>query len=139
MIYGAGGAIVTRSVASIAQGFVPSAFAGNPLAGPVVEAAVAVTIVRWGGKKFLGQQQGDIMMLGGLISAGLKLADQYLPNAQGLLTGIVRAPVSVAPGVGAQAALGDVYDVSSQFAALPSGGLGDVYDVPTDAFNQFPG
>ena len=135
MIYGAGGAIATRAGASIAQSFIGSALGANPLVGPAVQAAVAVTLVRWGGKKFLGQQQGDIMMLGGLISAGLALADQYVPNLQGQLTGIVRAPVTVAPGVGATPALGDVYDVPG-FAGH---GLGDVYDVEPNQFNQLAG
>lgn len=138
MIYGAGGAIITRAASSIAIGFVPGALTSNPLAGPALQAIVAVTVVRWGGKKFLGQQQGDIMMLGGLISAGLDAADKFLPNIQGQLTGIVRAPVTVAPGV-AQAALsgmGDVYDVGANFAG---NGFGDVYDVPTAEFDRFPG
>ena len=132
MIYGAGGAILTRAGASVATGFVPGALTSNPLAGPAIQAAVAITAVRWVGKRFMGQQQGDIMMLGGLISAGLALADQYVPNLQGQLTGIVRAPVTVAPGVGAQAALGmgDVYDVPG----FQGGMLGDVYDVQPDQF-----
>ena len=127
MIYGAGGAILTRAGASIATSFVPGALTGNPLAGPAIQAAIAVTAVRWAGKKFLGQQQGDVMMLGGLISAGLALADQYVPGLQGQIAGIVRAPVSVAPGV-QQAQLADVYDVPG------FQGLSDVYDVQPDAF-----
>jgi hypothetical protein len=122
-------------VASVAIGFVPGVLSANALANPALQAAIAVTLIRWGGKKFLGQSQGDAMMAGGLISAGLALADQFLPNIQGQLAGIVRAPVQVAPGVG-QAALagyGDVYDVQGDV------GFGDVYDVDANqAFNQFP-
>lgn len=141
MIYGAGGAIATRVVSGIAIGFVPGAFAGNPLTGPALQAAVAVTLVRWGGKKFLGSQQGDVMMLGGLISAGLDAADKFLPNIQGQLTGIIRAPVQIASPVGqaALAGMGDVYDVQG-FDGLQGQrqGMGDVYDVDPGAFNQFP-
>lgn len=134
MIYGAGGAIATRTIASIGAGFVPGGLMNNALAPAALQAVIAVTLIRWGGKKFLGQTQGDIMMAGGLISAGLALADQFLPNIQGQITGgvggILRAPVSVAPGVQQQqAALADVYDVP---------GFADVYDVQESAFNQFP-
>jgi len=125
MIYGAGGAILTRSITSIASGFVPGAFAGSPFIDPVLQAAAAATVVRWAGKKFLGSAQGDIMMLGGLISAGLSLADRFVPNLQGQLTNIVRIPVAAAPGAaqGAQA-LSDVEDVD-----LVASGFGDVEDV----------
>lgn len=134
ILYGTGGAIATRTAASLAQGFVPGAFAGNPLTGPVLQAVLAATLIRWGGGKFLGKSQGDVMMFGGFISAGLEAADKFLPNIQNQITGIVRAPVSVAPGVGqAQlAGMNDVYDVSS------FDGLNDVYDVEQAAFNQFP-
>lgn len=132
MIYGAGGAIVTRTVSSLAQGFVPGAFASNPLVGPGLQALTAVTVVRWAGKKFLGQAQGDIMMLGGLISAGLDAADRFLPNIQGQLTGIIRAPVQVAAPVNVsgaeQAALADVYDVP---------GFADVEDVQLSEFGSY--
>lgn len=134
MIYGAGGAIVTRTVSSLAQGFVPGAFASNPLVGPGLQALTAVTVVRWAGKKFLGPAQGDIMMLGGLISAGLDAADKFLPNIQGQLTGIIRAPVQVAAPVNVQgvtaeqAALADVYDV---------GGFADVEDVQLSEFGSY--
>lgn len=131
MVYGAGGAILTRVGASVAQSFVPGAFGSNPLTGPVLQAGIAVTGVRWVGKKFLGQAQGDIMMLGGLISAGLDLADKYLPNIQGQLTGIIRAPVAVAPGVAAPAQLAgysDVEDVAS---------FADVEDVNLSEFGGY--
>ena len=135
MIYGAGGAILTRAGSSIAIEFVPAALTGNPLASPALQALIAVTVVRWGGKKFLGQQQGDIMMLGGLISAGLDAADKFLPNIQGQISGIVRAPVSVAPNVtqGQLAGYSDVYDVQG------FDGLSDVYDVPNEINQGFPG
>ncbi len=127
MIYGAGGAILTRTGTAILSGFVPGALAGSPFVDPALQAVIAVTLVRYAGKRFLGNAQGDIMMLGGLISAGLSAADKFLPNIQGQLTSIVRAPIQVAP----QAAipvngggLGDVYDVDMQAA-----GFGDVYDV----------
>jgi hypothetical protein len=99
--------------------------------------------VRWAGSKFLGGPQGDMMMLGGLISAGLSLADRFLPNIQGQLTGIIRAPVAVAPQAaipegatmtqpqGALAGYSDVYDVPG-FA-----GFADVEDVNTGAFNNY--
>lgn len=130
MIYGAGGAILTRSVTSIVSGFVPAAFGGSPFIEPVLQAAAAATVVRWAGKKFLGSAQGDIMMLGGLISAGLSLADRFVPNLQGQLTSIVRMPVAAAPGagqVGGAQALSDVEDVD--LVASGFGGFGDVEDV----------
>lgn len=141
MVYGAGGAILTRVGASAVSGLVPSGFASNPLAGPVVEAGVAVFGVRWLGKKFLGPQQGDLMMLGGLISAGLKLADAYFPNAQAQIANIIRTPInavqgviapSPAPVVGqAGSALQDVYEIPSDASAFNGlMGLGDVEDVP---------
>lgn len=138
MGYGAAGAILTRTGTSLVSGFVPGAFAGSPFMGPALQVAVAAVPVRWVGKKFLGQTQGDIMMLGGLISAGLALADQFLPNIQGQLTSIVRAPIQTAP----QAAipvqgggLGDVYDVDMVAAGFGGfNGLGDVYDVDNDLF-----
>lgn len=137
ILYGTGGAIATRTGASLVSGFVPGAFAGNPLTGPVLQAVIAATLVRWAGGKFLGKSQGDIMMFGGFISAGLDAADKFLPNIQNQLTGIIRAPVSIAPGVGGQAAalagVGDVYEVSG------FNGLGDVYDVSTSEYNNFPG
>lgn len=139
MIYGAGGAILTRTGTALVSGFVPGAFAGSPFVDPLLQAAVAAVPVRWLGRKFLGQTQGDIMMLGGLISAGLSLADKFLPNIQGQLTSIVRAPIQVAP----QAAipvqgggLGDVYDVDMVAAGFGQGynPLGDVYDVDNEMF-----
>lgn len=135
MIYGAGGAILTRTGTAVLSGFVPGAFASSPFIDPALQAVVAVTLVRWAGKRFMGQAQGDIMMLGGLISAGLSAADKFLPNIQGQLTNIVRAPIQTAP----QAAipvqgggLGDVYDVDMQAAGF--GRLGDVYDVDQEVF-----
>lgn len=138
MIYGAGGAILTRAGTGLISGFVPGALAGSPFIDPVLQAAVAVTGVRWLGKKFLGSNQGDIMMLGGLISAGLSAADKFLPNIQGQLTGILRAPVATAPNAalpqGAQA-LSDVEDVDMVAAGFGGlhGILGDVEDVQMDA------
>lgn len=139
MAYGAGGAILTRTGTALISGFVPGAFAGSPFIDPALQAVVAATAVRWGVTKVLGKTQGDIAMLGGLISAGLSLADRFLPNIQGQLTSIVRAPIQTAP----QAAipvqgggLGDVYDVdmaAAGFAGL--GGLGDVYDVDQEMFS----
>lgn len=132
-IYGAGGAIATRAAAGVAQGLIPGALSGIPFQAAILEAAIAVTLVRWSGKKFFGQQQGDVMMLGGVISAGLKLADNVIPNAQGMLTGIIRAPVSVAPGVqqAQLAGMNDVYEVPG-FRGL--NGFGDVYDVQSSLF-----
>jgi hypothetical protein len=143
MVYGAGGAIFTRVGSSLVSGFVPGAISGSSFGEPLIQAAVAVTAVRWVGKKFLGQQQGDIMMLGGLISAGLAAADRFLPNIQGQLTGIIRAPVAVAPGAGMPVVVGegqpaaalngfsDVYDVPG-FA-----GFADVEDIDVGMFNQY--
>jgi len=135
MIYGAGGAILTRTGAAVIGGFVPSMFGNSPFIEPVIQAATAATVVRWVGKKFLGQSQGDIMMLGGLISAGLSFADKFLPNIQGQLTSIVRAPIQTAPQAQIPvqgSGLGDVYDVDMQAAGF--GALGDVYDVDNDMF-----
>lgn len=137
IVYGTGGAIATRTLASLASGFVPGAFAGNQLTGPLLQIALAATVVRWGGKKFLGQQQGDALMFGGFISAGLALADQYLPNVQNQLSGIFSHPVSVAPGVApaglsGYGAYGDVEEVHG-FA----GGLGDVEDVMVNEFGSY--
>jgi hypothetical protein len=135
MVYGAGGAILTRTGTAILSGFVPGAFAGSAFIDPALQALVAVTLVRWGGKKFLGASQGDVMMLGGLISAGLSAADKFLPNIQGQLTSIVRAPIAAAPQAAIPvqgAGLGDVYDVDMNAAGF--GGLGDVYDVDDQVF-----
>jgi len=137
MVYGAGGAVATRVFSAVAQGFVPASFANSQLAVPVVQAVMAVIPVRMLGKKFLGQQQGDLMMLGGLISAGLALADAYLPNVQAQLTGILRAPlqfaqpVVVAPAgdaalTGYRGGYRDVEEVPDSVFA----GLGDVEEVP---------
>ena len=135
ILYGTGGAIGTRVIASVASGFVPGSLAGNPLTGAALQALIAATVIRWGGGKFLGKAQGDAMMFGGFISAGLDAADKFFPNVQGQLTGmfgnIVRAPVQVAPTVGqvtGQQAMGDVYEVE---------GFADVYDVETNAFNSY--
>ncbi len=141
MVYGAGGAILTRTGASLAMGFIPGSLTSNQFAEPIVQAAVAVGVGKLGGK-FLGKPQGDLMMVGGLISAGLKLADQFLPNIQGQLTGIIRAPVNVAPQVGAgmpAAALAGFRDVEDiNYQAEGFGNLfGDVEDVDTGAFNNY--
>ena len=133
MIYGAGGAILTRTLTSVAQGFVPGMLAGSPFTGPVLQAVVAAVPVRWAGKKFLGQTQGDIMMLGGLISAGLAAADQFLPNIQGQLTGMInRTPVQVAAAPG-QIGMSDVYDVGS----APYPGFADVEEVQLGEFGAY--
>lgn len=136
MIYGAGGAILTRTGTSLISGFVPGALTGSPFVDPVLQAAVAVIPVRWLGKRFLGQTQGDIMMLGGLISAGLSFADKFLPNIQGQLTSVIRTPIQTAPQAAIQpvngAGLGDVYDVDMTAAGF--GALGDVYDVDNEMF-----
>ncbi len=139
MAYGAGGAILTRTGAAVISGFVPGMFAGSPFIDPALQAVVAVTAVRWGVGKVMGKTQGDIAMLGGLISSGLSLADKLLPNIQGQLVGIVRAPVQVAPGAAVNpvqgGGLGDVYDVDMVAAGFGGfKGLGDVYDVDQELF-----
>lgn len=126
MVYGAGGAIATRVGYSLVSGFIPMGFASSPFAEPVGQAVIAVTAIRWVGGKFLGKAQGDTMMLGGLISAGLSAADRFLPNIQGQLTNIVRAPVMVAP----QAAIPVVGEGQPAAALNGYGNMGDVYDVP---------
>jgi len=134
-IYGAGGAILTRTGAALVAGFVPGALAGSQFVDPAIQAAVAVFVVGPLGKKFLGGSQGEIMKIGGLISAGLSLADRLLPNIQGQLTGVFRAPVAIAPGAATPvtgAGLGDVYDVDMTAAGF--GGLSDVEDVLMDQF-----
>lgn len=144
MVYGAGGAIITRAGGAIAEGFVPGQFATSPLMRPVVQAGLAVTVVRMLGAKFFGQKQGDLMMGGGLISAGLALADVYLPNVQSQITNIFRAPLAIGTtvpvntvgGFGGGGRMGDVYDVQvlpGSFGGL--GGLGDVEDVPIGIFS----
>ncbi len=129
-IYGAGGAVLTRVGAGAIQGFLPGVFTTSSLAAPIAQAGIAVIPVRWLGKKFLGQRQGDLMMLGGLVSAGLALADVYLPNIQSQLAGFL--PVSFAPqaalppAVQAQIAQGAAQG-AAQAAAMA--GYGDVEDV----------
>lgn len=127
-IYGAGGAILTRAGASLIEGFIPSQFATSPLARPITQAAIAVIGVRWVGNKFLGAAQADIMMIGGLISAGLAAFDAYLPNAQMQVQNIFRP---ILPGVQAQ--------VPAAAAAALAGGYADVYDVPQSALMGFRG
>lgn len=131
MVYGAGGAILTRVGASAVAGFVPGTFANQPYTAPVLQAAVAIFGVKTLGRKFLGQAQGDMMMLGGLISAGLAAADSYFPNVQSSLSNVLRFP-SLAPQAQLPAAipvsgsgLGDVYDVD-----MVAAGFGDVEEVP---------
>lgn len=135
MVYGAGGAILTRVGATILEGFVPASFASAPYTKAGVQAAVAVIGVRFAGKKFLGPKQGDIMMLGGLISAGLALADAYFPNIQSQLTSVFRAPVVVAPGAVPATGLGDVYDVPLDSPVFR--GFGDVEDVDINIFGGY--
>lgn len=132
MIYGAGGAVLTRVGAGAVRGFIPASFSGQAYTEPLLQGAVAVLGVRLLGKKFLGQKQGDLMMLGGLISAGLAAFDSYLPNVQSQLSNIIRFPVAAAPQAALPAVaavqgsgLGDVYDVD-----LTAAGFGDVEEVP---------
>lgn len=136
MVYGAGGAILTRVGEGLVSGFIPASLAGSSFAKPVVQAIIAVIPVRMAGTKFLGKPQGDIMMLGGLISAGLAAADAFLPNIQGQLTSIVRAPVQIAPVVPqALAGFRDVEDVNYQAEGF--GHFADVEDVDTGMFNNY--
>jgi hypothetical protein len=138
-IYGGAGAILTRAGSSLVQGFVPASFATSPLAGPVVQALIAVVGVRYVGNKFLGAAQGDLMMMGGLISAGLAVFDAYLPNAQMQIQNVFRPilPAAQIPVAAQQALAGgyaDVYDVpNSAFAGLR--GFSDVEDVPMAIFS----
>lgn len=146
-LYGTAGAIATRSASALAQGFIPSAFAGFPLAEPLLQAFLAATVVRWAGKKFLGGPQGEIMAIGGYISAGLSAADKLIPGAQSSIVNIFNRPLAPAaqaqlPGaVNAGTGLSDVYDVDMQaagFGNVPFG-LGDVYDVQLDQFGGYGG
>jgi len=135
-IYGAGGAVLTRAGTQIAASFVPQ-LNFSVYAEPIIQAAVAAIPVRWAGTKFLGKQQGDVMMIGGLISAGLALFDKVLPNLQGQIAGFA-VPRQIAPAANAAipaggAGLGDVYDVDMQAA-----GFGDVEDVDLSQFNGLP-
>jgi hypothetical protein len=132
MIYGAGGAILTRVGSGAVAGFIPASFAGQSYTTPVLQAAIAVVPVHWLGRKFLGQKQADMMMLGGLISAGLAAADAYFPNVQSQLSSIIRFPVTTAQAALLPAAvpvtgsgLGDVYDVD-----MIQAGFGDVEEIP---------
>lgn len=146
-IYGSIGAIGTRAVSALAQGFVPGAFSGFALSGPILQALIAATVIRWGGKKFLGPQQGELLMLGGFISAGLAAADILLPGGSSGagLTNIFQRPIAAAPqaqlpgSVNAGTALSDVYDVDMNgagFGGIPYG-LGDVEDVTLDQFGNY--
>lgn len=130
-IYGAGGAILTRAGAQILTNFVPSVGSFSVYAEPVIQAAVAAVPVRMLGTKFLGKQQGDVMMIGGLISAGLALFDKVLPGVQQSIVGVASFnPIQPAPGAAIPvqgSGLGDVYDVNLQEAGF--GALGDVEDV----------
>ena len=136
MAYGAGGAVLTRAGTQIVSGFVPGMFAGSPFINPALQALLAVTAVRWGVTKVMGKSQGDIAMLGGLISSGLSLFDKVLPNLQGQLTSIVSAPIATAPQAAIPvqgSGLGDVYDVDMTAAGFGGfSGYGDVYDVDMD-------
>jgi len=142
MIYGAGGAIATRVVFGVVSGFIPVGLASSRLAQPIAKAAIASTIVRWGGTKFLGARQGSIMQLGGLIDAGIDLTNAFLGDVTGQLTTIIRAPVTSMAGAltpGATAGtvapanvLADVEDVPIYSSAF--GALGDVEDIPVGSF-----
>lgn len=147
MAYGSGGAILTRVGSSLVGSFVPASLSQSAFAEPTLQAIIAVTAVRMLGGKFLGKPQGDVMMLGGLISAGLNAADRFLPNIQGQLTGMIRAPVAVAPGVmvgaGAPAAAlagfrgyADVEDINYQAEGFGNP-FGDVEDVQVSEFNSY--
>lgn len=143
-IYGGGGAILTRAGAQLVEGFIPGQFASSPLARPVVQLIIAATAVRFVGKKFLGQRQGDLMMGGGLISAALAAADHYLPNVQGQITGFFQPIIAPVQPQTTVAGFQDVYDVQvlpGSFGGLPSGGalggfsgLGDVEEIPMGIF-----
>ncbi len=137
-LYGAGGAVLTRAGTQVLSNFAPSIVAmGGNYAEPIVQAAVAATVVRWAGGKFLGKQQGDVMMIGGLISAGLSLFDRVLPNLQGQIAGFAMRPIVAAPGavIPVQGGgMGDVYDVDMEAA-----GFGDVEAVDLAQFNGVPG
>jgi len=139
MAYGTAGALLTRTGTTLLSGFVPGAFSGSPFIDPALQALIAATAVRWGVGKVLGKTQGDIAMLGGFISAGLSFANKFLPNIEGQLTSIVRAPIQMAPQAQIPvqgAGLGDVYDVDMQAAGFghPYSPLGDVYDVDNEMF-----
>lgn len=139
-IYGAGGAILTRAGSQVLTGFVPQvASLGGSFAEPIIQAAVAATAVRWVGAKFLGKSQGEVMMIGGMISAGLAFADRVLPNLQGQIVGLIPGRQMIAPAANAAipasgAGMGDVYDVDMQAA-----GFGDVEDVDMAQFNGLNG
>lgn len=130
-IYGGGGAILTRAGAQLVEGFVPSQFATSPLARPITQGILAVTGVRWLGKKFLGQRQGDLMMTGGLVAAALSAADYYLPNVQSQITNlfqpIVAPPVTTVAGF--HGGYGDVEDVRQLPGSMAYAGLGDVEEL----------
>ena len=135
MIYGAGGAIVTRIGYGVASGFIPAGLGSSRVAKPAIKAAIAAVPVRWAGGKFLGKQQGDLMMLGGLIDAGVDLVNAFLGDVEGQLTTIIRAPVqqlSNGEGVTTVAGFADVEDVPIGSAAFA--GFGDVEDVPQGIF-----
>lgn len=132
MIYGGFGAIGTRVGANAIQSLAPGIVSGTlgAYATPAIQAAVAVVPIHWIGKKFLGQKQADMLMLGGLISAGLALADAAVPNLQGRLQSylpVYTAPQAALPVVvpTTGAGLGDVYDVD-----MVAAGFGDVEEVP---------
>lgn len=134
MIYGAGGAIATRIGYGLTSQFVPAGLGSSRVAKPAIKAAIAAVPVRWAGGKFLGKQQGDLMMLGGLIDAGVDLVNAFLGDVEGQLTTIIRAPVQqLSDGVPATSAgMADVEDVPIYSPAFA--GLGDVEDVPQGIF-----
>lgn len=139
IIYGTGGAILARTGSGLLIGFVPGGLGSSPLADPILQAALSATAIKWLGRKFLGGAQADIMMLGGFISAGLAAANVLLPNIQGQLTSIIRAPVAVAPVAPGATAMSDVYDVNmvdSGFGGLLNG-FGDVEDVDVNMFGSY--
>ena len=132
-IYGAGGAILTRVVAGIGEGFVPAGFAGSKLTRPILQAAAAATVVPWGVGKLMGKPAADLARVGGFISAGLEFFEAYLPGAQSGLSSILRAPIQIAQTIpqqlASQGATPDqIAQAGAQLAGL-RGPFGDVEDV----------
>jgi hypothetical protein len=135
MIYGAGGAMATRIGAGLVRGFIPGGIMSSPFGEPALQAGVAIFGVRWVVKHFFGQAQADVAMLGGLISAGLKAVDNFVPGLEGQLTGIIRLPVQVAPGLSPDA-LNAAQQGAVAGAAQALNGFRDVEEVPNNIFGS---
>lgn len=133
-IYGAGGAVLGRVGYSLVSGFVPAGFGSSPFVKPLIKAGLGATVVKWAGTKFFGAAQGQMAALGCYVDAGLDLVNAFLPNAEGQITGIFRAPVQAAlpPGQDTVSGFSDVEDVPLGSPAFA--GLGDVEDVPQGFF-----